>query len=386
MQSVRKLHFNTYLIAALIMIFALAYLVTQFAFYRPLNNDVQAGKARIAELKSQQENQTELVDQISKYRDGLYALNLVLEARKNVISGSDAENPYLVYDFNQVLNDLRRLLPRDARVTKFQVNNKGLVTVPIESIDYASLGRVLKSFKDSELFSEVKIPSGAQRAPKQVEKGYQRYFEYIYGFTLQAVLDPIFWQNPMPFPDVSASDYFAQAIRDLAIAGTIEGYPDGFFRPDSSINRAEFFKVALFEFLSSDKISISEYKKFIDSSDKDWHYQYIQLASQMGIAEGDEVGRFHPDQTISRAEALKTLFKIFDVKTDQQEPAADGEDVKKFALPFSDIASDSEYYDLIRMASAKGLLDNSGTTFNPTKPVTRAEITYWTWRLKFDYL
>ena len=386
MLNIRKLHFNTYLLAALVLFFALAYLITQFAFFRPLKSDVEAGKTKIAELKSQQENETELVDQINKYRDGLYALNLVLEARKNVISGSDAENPYLVYDFNQVLNDLRRLLPRDARVTKFQINNKGLVTLPIESIDYASLGRVLKSFKDSELFSEVKIPSGAQRTPRQVEKGYTRYFEYIYGFTLQAVLDPIFWQNPMPFPDVSASDYYAQAIRDMVIAGSIEGYPDGFFRPDNQINRAEFFKVALFEFLSSNKISISDYKKFIDLSDKDWHYQYIQLASQMGIAEGDEVGRFHPDQTISRIEALKTLFTIFDVKMDQQEPAKEGEEVKKFALPFSDIPSDSEYYDLIRMASAKGLLDNSGTTFNPTKPVTRAEITYWTWKLKFDYL
>lgn len=386
MLTVRKLHFNTYLLASLIVFFALAYLITQFAVYRPLKNDVEAGKTKIAELKSLQENQTELVDQINKYRDGLYALNLVLEARKNVISGSDAENPYLVYDFNQVLNDLRRLLPRDARVTKFQVNNKGLVTLPIESIDYASLGRVLKSFKDSELFSEVKIPSGAQRTPRQVQSGYSRYFEYVYGFTLQSVLDPVFWQNPMPFPDVSASDYYAQAIRDLVIAGTIEGYPDGFFRPDNPMNRAEFFKVALFEFLSSDKITINEYKQFIDSSDKDWHYQYIQLASQMGIAEGDEVGRFHPDQTISRIEALKTLFKIFDVKIDEQQPTADGEEVKKFALPFSDIASDSEYYDLIRMASAKGLLDNAGTTFNPTKPVTRAEITYWTWKLKFDYL
>lgn len=385
MLSFKKFSFNTILLGSLILLFALIWLIVQFAVYRPLKNQFDEGQKKINSLKAQQENQTDLVSEINKYRNGLYALSLVLDARKNVISGSDAENPYLVFDYDQVLNDLRRLLPRDARVTKFEVNNKGLVTLPIESIDYASLGRVLKSFKDSKLFSEVKIPSGAQRTPRQVETGWSRYFEYIYGFTLQAVLDPVFWQNPMPYPDVDTGAYYAQAIRDLTIAGSIEGYPDGLFKPDNPINRAEFFKMALFEFLSSNKITITQYKNFIDLSDKDWHYQYIQLASQMGIAEGDEVGRFHPDQTISRIEALKTLFAIFDVKLDQAQ-APEGTDSKKFALPFSDISSDSPYYNLVSVAAARGLLDHTGTAFNPTQPVTRAEVAYWTWKLKFDYL
>jgi len=146
MSKSKPYNFSTILLASLIAFFILLYIIIQLLVLRPLKNDVEAGQAEIDTLKAAQEDQTELLDQINTYRDGLYALNLVLEARKNVMSGSDEENPYLVYDFNQVLNDLRRLLPRDARVTKFQINNKGLVTLPIESIDYASLGRVLKSF------------------------------------------------------------------------------------------------------------------------------------------------------------------------------------------------------------------------------------------------
>jgi hypothetical protein len=386
MPESKKSYFTTILLSVLITVFIVGYIIVQLFVLRPLRNDFEAGQNKIDTLTSLQENQIDLLEQINTYRDGLYALNLVLEARKNVISGSDEENPYLVFNFNQVLDDLRRLLPRDARVTKFQVNNKGLVTVPIESIDYASLGRVLKSFKDSELFSEVKIPSGAQRIPKQVTSGWRRYFEYIYTFTIQATLDPAFWQNPMPFPDVNARAYYAQAIRDLVIAGTIEGYPDGYFRPDQPINRAEFFKVALFEFLSNDTITIDEYKQYVDLSEKDWHYQYIQLASKMGIAEGDNIGRFHPNQSISRIEAIKTLFSIFDIEYEAEEMMEGEQAPKRFALPFKDVNSQSELYPIIKAAVDHDLLEFAGNELKPDEPITRAEVTFYTWKLKFDYL
>jgi hypothetical protein len=403
MNKLKQSKILTVTLGILIGVFVILYGYLRLGVLGPLKADFEIGNKKIEELKSAQQNNTDLLDQINAYRDGLYALNLVLEARKNVISGSDADNPYLVYDFTQVLNDLRRLLPRDARVTKFQVNNKGLITVPIESVDYASLGRVLKSFKDKSynvqitgeestdpMFAEVKIPSGAQRTPRQITEGWSTYFENIYSFILQADLNPEFWQNPMPYPDVDSHSYYAQAIRDLTIAGSIEGYPDGLFRPDQAINRAEFFKVALFEFLSNNTISIDEYKQYIDLSEKDWHYQYIQLASQMGIAEGDEVGRFHPDQEISRIEALKTILTIFEVEI----PAIDNlngseqieKDAKPLILPFTDINPQDAIYPVVRAAIDNGLLDNLKDKLNPDQPVTRAEVAYWAWKLKFDFL
>jgi len=380
---------TTIILAILICIFVFGYIFIRVGVLRPLRADFEERSKIIEELTESQKDQTDLLDQINTYREGLYALNLILEARKNVISGSDEENPYLIYDFTQVLNDLRRLLPQDSRVTKFQINNKGLVTLPIESVDYASLGRVLKSFKDSDLFTEVKIPSGAQRTPRQVTSGWYNYFENIYSFVLQSELDPEFWQNPMPYPDVDSHAYYAQAIRDLTIAGTIEGYPDGYFRPDNSINRAEFFKVALFEFLSNDTITIDEYKQYIDLSEKDWHYQYIQLASQMSIAEGDDVGYFHPDQEISRIEALKTILTIFEIEipySNEANEANEAEEIKPIILPFTDISPQDDIYPVVRVAIDNGLLDNIVSELKPTQSVTRAEVAYWVWKLKFDYL
>lgn len=401
--QLKKTGTKTILLGCLIAIFLFSLFYIRFISLRPLKNAFAENKTTIDELTASQADQADLLEQINVYRDGLYVLNLILEARKNVISGSDPDNPYLVFDFTQVLDDLRQLLPRDAKVTKFQVNNKGLITLPIESVDYASLGRVLRSFKDKsfnllneeddivspKIFEEVKIPSGAQRAVLKTGRGK---IDNVYSFVIQAELNPEFWQNPMPYPDVNPYVYYAQAIRDLTVAGTIEGYVDGKFRPLKVINRAEFFKVALFEFLANDVISIDEYKRYIDLSDNDWHYQYIQLASQMGIAEGDEVGRFHPDQDISRMEALKTILAVFDVEIDDpniREEDEEGEEVDQkpfIAVPFTDVARDDKNFPIVLAAYRHGLLDNMGQKLEPNLPVTRFEVAYWVWKLKFDYL
>ncbi|MBN1259012.1 S-layer homology domain-containing protein, partial [Candidatus Peregrinibacteria bacterium] len=214
-------------------------------------------------------------------------------------------------------------------------------------------------------------------------------------FIIQAQLDPAFWQNPMPFPDVERTAYYAQAVRDLAIAGTLEGYEDGTFKPDRPINRAEFFKMALFEFLSKDKITLEEYDKFTDLSEKDWHFQYMELAKQLGVIEPDKEGRFFPNQTISRMEALTMILKIYDIETEKpaEEPqdseegeTEDGPQENLEPVPFTDIPADYPSVTAIRAGIEHGLLGQLGTAFKPSQPVTRAEVAYWVWKLKFDYL
>lgn len=419
MTQAKQSRIATIILSSLIATLILGYIIFRVGVMRPLNNEFEKGDTQISELKAFQddEDKRELLEQINKYRDGLYALNIVLEARKNVTNAFEdeiLENPYLVFNYSQVLDDLRRLLPDDTHVTKFQANNKGMITMPVESIDYASLGRVLKSFKDKgydkdglddntvipRMFTEVKIPSGAQRTVVKKKNRWGGFkLDEIYSLTLQYNLDPEFWQNPMPYPDVGSHLYYSQAIRDLTLAGTIEGYPDKYFRPNKSINRAEFFKVALFEFLSNDTISIEEYEKYVDLSEDDWHYQYIQLANNMGIAEGDEASKFHPDQSITRIEALKTILKIFEELPEKQEidnEETDNEDDKEaikepINLPFEDVTPQDDIYPIVRASIDNGFfsktfLSENDNKLKPDQKVSRAEICYWIWKLKFYYL
>lgn len=392
----------TVILSLLILIFIIMSIYIKFFVISPLEVKFDENDTKIEELRSFQSDKEDLLDKISTYRDGLFSLKLLLEARKNVLSGYDEENPHLIYNFKQVLDDLRKLLPKDARVTKFQVNNKGLLTIPIESVDYASLGRVLKSFKDKnydefdteeeqrqnpKMFTEVKIPSGAQRMKKVITLSrWSKRIEFIYSFVIQAQLRPEFWKNEMPFPDVEPRAYYAEAIRDLNIADIISGYPDGNFRPDQSINRAEFFKISLFRFLATEEITIDEYREFIDSTETDWHYKYVQMANKMGIAEGDDVNKFHPDQTLTRIEALKTILTIFDIEIEGDPELEEGESKKPIILPFNDIKPTDEIYSIVRTAIKNGLLDNINKKLEPNKNATRAEITYWVWKLEYDYL
>lgn len=392
MGTVIRLNFTTLILSFFILFFLTGYSVIQFGILSSLEKELAAGDIVIENLKKEQVGQSEILDQIKSYRNGLFVLKLILDARKNVINGSDEKNPFLVFDYNKVLEDLRLLLPRDTRVAQFQVNNKGLVTAPIESVDYASLGRVIKSLKDSELFTEVKIPSGVQRALVQTTNSYGVTLpNYVYSFVLQATLNPKFWQNPMPFVDVNPRMHYSQAIRDLFISKAIEGYEKNEFKPDQDINRAEFFKIALFELLSNNEISINEYQQYKDLSEEDWYFKYVQLASKMGVAEGDNVGRFHPGQTVSRIEAIKSILTIFKIEIlDPAKEQIDAEGNKKpLIMPFMDITSDDKDYPFVLTAVRSGFwkdIKNLETRLNKTKPATRAEVAFWVWKLKFDYL
>lgn len=403
-----KQNISTLILIILIITFISIFIIVRVFIIMPKRSKIEDGKKEISKLLKQQEGQSELLDKINVYKDGLYSLSLVLDARKNIKSGSDEENPYLVFDYFQVLNDLRRLLPKDAKALQFQVNNKGLLTMPIESVDYASLGRVLRSFKDADLFTNVLIPSGVQMTKKQeFSANGLPYFKPVYNFVLQAQLNPAFWQDFMPFADVERTAYYAQAIRDLYISGSIEGYNGRYFKPNNSINRAEFFKIALFEFMSNDTISVEEYNDYIDYTDNDWRYKYVKLATKMGL---NKEGDYKPEQTITRIEALKTIMKIFKLEpedvelsnlkdnnldsesnenTDENADNNKDENRLDFSIldmPFEDVRPDSDIYPIIRLAIDNNLLDKEGRKFRPNENVSRAEVAYWVWKIKFDYL
>lgn len=384
----------SFILSLLILAFVGLSVYAYYVVLKPLESDFDAGTEEIKALIKGQEDRTELLEQITLYRDGLYGLGLLLEARENVISGSDEENPFLVFNYNTVLEDLRRLLPKDATAIKFQVNDKGLMTIPVESVDYASLGRVLRSFKDAQLFTDVQIPSAVQRAPKTTIDAFgNRDIHYVYSFVVQATLDPNFWKDPLKFTDIKNSDYFVQAIRDLNISNSVEGYSDNTFRPTQAINRAEFYKLTLHASYASGLLTLEEYSEAIDAPESLWYDRYVELARKKDILfTNGEDDPYHLDKAISRIEALQTVMKIFEVQieeyTDEVEKENEEANKKPAIVPFQDVGVKSEFYPLVHTAYKLGMLheDSFYRFFEPAKPVSRSEVAYWVWKLQFDHL
>jgi len=101
------------------------------------------------------------------------------------------------------------------------------------------------------------------------------------------------------FPDM-AGHWAEEAVRRAAAKGMITGYPDGTFRPEHPITRAEF-TVMLVRALQLEGTGAP--LAFIDRDRiGSWAAQVIGLAVQAGIVRGYEDGSFRPDEPITRAE------------------------------------------------------------------------------------
>ncbi len=90
--------------------------------------------------------------------------------------------------------------------------------------------------------------------------------------------------------------------------GFVTGYPDGTFRPDQPITRAEVAAVVarLFEFAEDPSTTVG----FGDLSDEHWARAYIAALSQRGIMVGFNDGNFHPDQPVTRAELAAVVARL----------------------------------------------------------------------------
>ncbi|MCP4179476.1 MAG: S-layer homology domain-containing protein, partial [bacterium] len=108
------------------------------------------------------------------------------------------------------------------------------------------------------------------------------------------------------FTDISNDDEDYEAIQYLQEKGIIEGYEDGSFKSDNPINRAELMKMAFVGFEYNTSSYTTSY--FPDVNTDDWFFPYVETGKQTGIIDGHPDGMFKPDDNITRAETLKVLL------------------------------------------------------------------------------
>ena len=83
-------------------------------------------------------------------------------------------------------------------------------------------------------------------------------------------------------------------------AGILDGYEDGSFRPNASITRAEFTKIAVSFFKH---VGGASSNPFNDVPDSAWYAEFVKAAAELGLIDGYEDGTFRPNAPITRAEA-----------------------------------------------------------------------------------
>ena len=106
------------------------------------------------------------------------------------------------------------------------------------------------------------------------------------------------------FPDVSDNYWAAPQIKLLSEQGVIVGYPDGTFKPDDNVTRAEFASMAI-KALGQEHTKIVQPVDFPDIHPGYWAYDAIQKALYFDLVSAPKGAElFRPDDSVSRAESL----------------------------------------------------------------------------------
>ena len=129
------------------------------------------------------------------------------------------------------------------------------------------------------------------------------------------------------FSDVPADAWYAKAVNTLSSLGMLGGYPDGTYRPDAPITRAEFAAVALAFARESASASCS----YTDVSTNAWYYTYVAQASTYGWIGGYPDNTFRPDNQITRAEVCVIVNNMLGRAADQRYIDRNADELTSFA-------------------------------------------------------
>lgn len=125
------------------------------------------------------------------------------------------------------------------------------------------------------------------------------------------------------FTDVSADAWYNTPVSTLVNAGILSGYEDGSFRPDAAITRAEFAAVAT-RFIAEDGISVTADRdsSFTDVGDA-WYAEAVEVAEIYAIISGYPDGSFRPEKAITRAETCSIINRTLDREFNAEQQSGD---------------------------------------------------------------
>lgn len=107
------------------------------------------------------------------------------------------------------------------------------------------------------------------------------------------------------FSDVAADAWYCSSVSTLSRMGIIAGYPDGTFRPNAPITRAEFAAIATRFDNNGDKTPVS----FTDIIGH-WAEGEITVAANHGWVSGYGDNTFRPQNQITRAETMSLVNRV----------------------------------------------------------------------------
>lgn len=161
--------------------------------------------------------------------------------------------------------------------------------------------------------------------------------------------------------DIADSPYRG-AIEYLQEHGVINGYADGTFRPESTINRAELLKILVGSL--GVMPSVTEFHDCFPDVRQEWFAPYVCYAREQGWIRGYDDGTFRPELPVNTAEAIKMIVNTYGYKQMQSSSAA----------PFDDIDPSAWYAPFVHLARTAGILDRTSGRLEIAEHISRGRI------------
>jgi hypothetical protein len=177
------------------------------------------------------------------------------------------------------------------------------------------------------------------------------------------------------FSDVQ-NHWAKSSILELAGRNLVSGYPDGTFRPNAPVTRAEF-AVLMFNCFSKARI-IRDFINFKDVPKSHWAYDAIKKANSRGFLVGYPDQTFKPEQQIPRVQTIIAYagYQKLDI-LDKGEFYLYKRLDQLLKLYFEDAANIPNYAKPLMLAAAYHYLVvnyPNPKKLNPNKPSTRGEV------------
>ena len=176
------------------------------------------------------------------------------------------------------------------------------------------------------------------------------------------------------YSDMQESHWAYKQIKQLSEKSVVIGYPDGTFKPDENVTRAEFASMAI-KALGQEHTTVAQPVKFNDIDKDFWAYDAIQKAIYFELVSNPEKeGKFRPYDSVSRAEALSIAVNALTTEQISEQKA-------KYVLSkvYKD-ANDIPAWFIIPAGKAEilGMVvsePDKASNMDSDRPATRAEVT-----------
>lgn len=214
--------------------------------------------------------------------------------------------------------------------------------------------------------SVIDVPDGNQSPAPQNPTSQKPADPFQYGGDIDPNADRL---AESQFSDVSNDYWAAAAIQALSDRNVITGYPDGKFRPEKVVTRAEFAKImVLAAGLKPEKTASTS---FSDIKPSEWHTPFIEAAKDYLSGYSLPSGKltFTPEAPALREDIAVAIVKL---KGYNKSRLADRSVIKAM---FKDYEGISEYAkDYVALAVETKLVSGfPDDTFRAQKPITRAQ-------------